>query len=124
MNVRHVLYVAALVVGCLWAGTVWSAPAKATPAKAYVVGAHDSGWWALAHAHRVSMQQLLAANHATPATPLRAGQTIQMPVAPANAKVQPPAASAKHAAVAKAAPSKSAPAKPAAKAGAGAKATK
>ena len=97
MNVRPVLYVAVLVTAGLWAGTVWSAPAKAAPTHPYVVHAGDGGWWAIAHAHGVPMDRLLAANHATLASPVKVGQTLQMPGAarPAKAAAAPAPAIAK-----------------------------
>jgi LysM repeat protein len=78
MKARHVAYVAALIVACLWGSTAWSAP-RMPASHAYVVHAGDGGWWRIAVAHGVTMQQLLTANHATTATPVRAGQTIQLP---------------------------------------------
>jgi len=88
MNVRVVLYVGVLVALCLCAGSVWSAPAKAAPTTyGYVVRAGDGGWWAIAHAHGVPMDRLLAVNHATAATPVRVGQAVKIPGArPSPAK--------------------------------------
>jgi LysM repeat protein len=56
-----------------------AAAAKPAPAHAYVVRAGDGGWFQIAHAHGVTMQQLLAANHATATTRVMAGQKINVP---------------------------------------------
>ena len=100
MNASHVATVAVLVAAGLWAPVAWSAPHKATATHAYVVKAGDGGWWAIAHAHGMTMEQVLAANHANAGTPVRAGQTIQLPAAPRDP--------AKHAKTTAAAPKKAA----------------
>lgn len=85
MNVRQVAYVGILVAAGLYAPVAWSAPrATATTHKppsthAYVVKAGDGGWWAIAKAHGVTMEQLLAANHANAGAPVKVGQTIALP---------------------------------------------
>jgi LysM repeat protein len=83
MHVRHVATVALVVSLGLASGLAWaaSAPHARTtgPAKTYVVHAGDGGWWRVAQAHGVSLPQLLAANHATSATPLRVGQSVNLP---------------------------------------------
>jgi LysM repeat protein len=78
MNVRHlaaIAVVSSLVVG---SGVAWAAPHK-PQAHTYVIKAGDSGWWKVAQTHNVTLPQLLAANHATTATPLRVGQTVKLP---------------------------------------------
>jgi LysM repeat protein len=80
MKLRHLAYIALVVTMAVWADSAWSAPPPRKAAThAYVVRAGDGGWWRIAHAHGVPMAQLLAANHATTATPVRTGQTIQLP---------------------------------------------
>ena len=85
----------ACVTGSAWAKT---APTKAAPARSYVVRSGDGGWFQLAKSHRTTMQHLLAANHATAASPVKTGQRIQLPAdarayhgrAPATAKAAAP----------------------------------
>jgi LysM repeat protein len=63
--------------------TVARAPAHTAPlTHAYVVKAGDGGWFHLAQTHGITLPQLLTANHAKAETPVRVGQTIQMPAAP------------------------------------------
>jgi LysM repeat protein len=83
--------VGALVVAVAGAaeGAAWSAPrlhkrvaaahASRAPARGTVVVHAGEGWYQIAKAHGVTMQQLLAANHATPATKLDAGQVLRLP---------------------------------------------
>jgi len=81
MNVRHNACVAfVLCIGLVYglAGQASAAPRKATP-HTYVVRAADGGWWRIAQTHGVTLSQLLAANHATTATPIRVGQTVTLP---------------------------------------------
>jgi len=95
MKVRYLAYIAILVTAAVWADTAWSAPTAkpaTPPTHAYVVRQGDGGWWKLAHGQGVTLAQLLAANHATTATPLRVGQTIRMP-----APIRDAAKHAKHA---------------------------
>lgn len=105
MKIRYLAYIAVVVTMAIWAGTAWSAPRKPTT-HAYIVRTGDGGWWKVARAHGVTLQQLLAANHATAATPLKVGQTVQMPATaheagkaakPAPKKPATPAAPASHA---------------------------
>jgi LysM repeat protein len=81
MNIRHLATIAVASSLVLGSGLAWSAPHKAqTPAaRTYVVKAGDGGWFKVAQAHHVSLPQLLAANKATTATPLRVGQTLKLP---------------------------------------------
>jgi hypothetical protein len=65
--------------------------AKKAPARSYVVKNGDGGWFQLAHAHHTTMAHLLAANHASAGTPVKAGQAIKLP---GDAK-DPPKAKAK-----------------------------
>jgi LysM domain len=53
--------------------------ARPTPTHAYVVKAGDGGWFQIAHAQGVTMQQLLQANHATTTTRVNAGQKLNVP---------------------------------------------
>ncbi len=81
MNVRQNACVALFVcIGLVHglAGPAFAAPRKAT-AHTYVVRTGDGGWWRVAQAHGVTVSQLLAANHATTATPIRVGQTVTLP---------------------------------------------
>ncbi|MGD0524434.1 MAG: LysM domain-containing protein [Polyangiaceae bacterium] len=89
-RVAHIIAVTAVVTASvLVAGTASAAqtpPAKTAPAKSaaahsYVVKSGDGGWSQLAKAHGTTMPRLLAANHATAATPVKAGQRIQLPAA-------------------------------------------
>jgi len=73
--------------------TVAAAAAKPAHTHPYVVRAGDGGWFQIAHSQGVPMQQLLAANHATPGTRVLAGQKINVPGA-AKAKAK---GTAKHA---------------------------
>jgi hypothetical protein len=100
MKVRYLAYIAVLVTAAIWAQTAWSAtpprngaagPTPATPTRAYVVRPGDSGWWKLAHAQGLQLQQVLAVNHATAATPLRVGQTIRLPIVHDTSKHAKPA---------------------------------
>lgn len=81
MKLRHTVCVAFVV--CLGFVPGLASPASAAPRKAtahtYVVRAGDGGWWRVAQAHGVTLSRLLAANHATAATPLRVGQTVTLP---------------------------------------------
>jgi LysM repeat protein len=79
MNVRHLAAIAVVSSLVVVSGLAWSAPHRPQVPRSYVVKAGDSGWWKVAHAHNVSLSQLLAANHATTATPLRVGQTVKLP---------------------------------------------
>jgi len=80
MNMRHLATIAIASSLVLGSGLAWSAPHKAqAPARTCVVKAGDGGWFKLAHAHGVSLSQLLAANKATTATPLRVGETVKLP---------------------------------------------
>ncbi len=81
LKLRHDTWVAlVLCIGLVYglAGQASAAPRKAT-AHTYVVRAGDGGWWRLAQTHGVTLSQLLAANHATSATPIRVGQTLTLP---------------------------------------------
>lgn len=93
MKVRYLAYIAVLVTAAIWAQTAWSATpphtTAAAPTRAYVVRPSDSGWWKVAHAQGLTLQQLLAVNHATTATPLRVGQTIRLPAAAHEASKHP-----------------------------------
>jgi hypothetical protein len=100
MKFRHrFILIATVVLGVgAFAGSAWSGVKAATAQHKvgqheYVVRAGDGGWWQIARAHSVTMQQMLAANHATLATPVRAGQTIHLPQGShepaAHAKAQP-----------------------------------
>jgi LysM repeat protein len=107
MNVRPSACVAFFVcLGLAYslAGPAFAAPRKAT-AHTYVVRAGDGGWWRIAQAHGVTLSQLLAANHATAAAPLRVGQTVTLPAqahelktpkAPGKVSVAPKSAVATH----------------------------
>jgi LysM repeat protein len=80
MKIRYLAYVALVVTMAVWADSAWSAPApRKAVTHAYVVRTGDGGWWRIAHTHGIAMAQLLAANHATTTTPVRTGQTIQLP---------------------------------------------
>jgi hypothetical protein len=81
MNMRHLATIAIASSLVLGSGLAWSAPHKAQTAAArtYVVKAGDGGWFKVAHAHGISLSQLLAANKATTASPLRVGQTVKLP---------------------------------------------
>jgi hypothetical protein len=82
--------IGALALACvgLTEHAAWSAPQRATRATVtahgatakgtYVVRAGD-GWFQIAKRHNVSMQSVLAANHATTATKLRVGQVVHLP---------------------------------------------
>jgi LysM repeat protein len=74
-------------------GTAWAktGATRAAPARSVVVKSGD-GWWQIAHAHGTTVPKLLAANHATNATPLKVGEHLRLP---ADAKTPKPA----HAAV-------------------------
>jgi hypothetical protein len=81
-RVAHIVAIAAAVaVSALATGTAWAkdAPTRAAPARSCVVRAGDGGWFQLARAHGTTMQHLLAANHATAATPVKTGQRIHLP---------------------------------------------
>ncbi|HEY3815993.1 MAG TPA: LysM peptidoglycan-binding domain-containing protein [Polyangiaceae bacterium] len=84
-GVTHIVTIAAVVTACAFVSGVASAktaPAtntKAAPARSYVVRAGDGGWFQLAKARGTTMPKLLAANHATAATPLKTGQHIRLP---------------------------------------------
>lgn len=93
MNIRHLATIAIASSLVLGSGLAWSAPhkAQAPAARTYVVKAGDGGWFKVAQEHHVSLSQLLAANKATTATPLRVGQTLKLP---AQAKDAPGAAKA------------------------------
>jgi LysM repeat protein len=86
-----------VAVGAALGGGVASASqvasSKAPSARTYVVRAGDGGWLQIAKAHGVTMPHLLAANHATPATRVVAGEKIALPPAPkskAKSAVRPP----------------------------------
>jgi hypothetical protein len=81
MNVRHLASLACAIALSLATGTASSASAVSHKAvgRPYVVRPGDGGWWKVAQAHGVTLPQLLAANHATAATPLRVGQTVMLP---------------------------------------------
>jgi LysM repeat protein len=86
----------------------WSAPPRSTRAPpsstraaaprvaakgTYVVRAGD-GWFQIAKMHNVTMQKVLAANHATTATKLRVGQVVHVPPSsaqPSGARAKPAA---------------------------------
>lgn len=99
-RIAHIVAISSIVgaLACV-TGTAWAktAPTKAAPARSYVVRSGDGGWSQLAKAHHTTMRHLLAANHATAATPLKAGQRIQLPAdaraehgrAPATAHLTP-----------------------------------
>jgi LysM repeat protein len=111
MNVRHSACVALFVgIGLVpaLAGPAFAAPRKTT-AHAYVVRAGDRGWWRVAQAHGVTLSALLAANHATSATPIRVGQTVLLP-AQAHDPPKTPRASGKASSSAKSAAHPAAPA--------------
>ncbi len=105
-RVAHIIAVTA--VSMLVAGTAFAAqtpsaktaPAKAAPARSYTVKSGDGGWSQLAKAHGTSMPRLLAANHATAGTPVKAGQRIQLPAgsrdAHSHAAATHPTPTAKH----------------------------
>ena len=81
LKLRHDTCVAlVLCIGLFYglAGQASAAPRKAT-AHTYVVRAGDGGWWRIAQTHGVTLSQLLAANHATTAAPIRVGQTVTLP---------------------------------------------
>ena len=81
-RLAHIVVVAMVVTAgmCLTENaSAKAAAAKAAAARSYVVRPGDGGWFQLARAHGTSMQQLLAANHATAATPLKTGQRIHLP---------------------------------------------
>jgi LysM repeat protein len=82
-RLAHIVAIAAVVVASAFVAETASAKAaptaKTAPARSCVVRAGDGGWSQLAKAHGTSMQHLLAANHATAATPLKAGQHIRLP---------------------------------------------
>jgi LysM repeat protein len=93
--VTHTLATLAIAAGLAVAGPAWSDPPRAsataapapTPkstARTYMVRSGDGGWSQIAKSHGVTMKQLLAANHATTATPVRAGQTIHLPASAAK----------------------------------------
>lgn len=93
MERRPIAHIAVLVAalctcGLLLEGTAWSktAPAKAPLARSCVVKSGDGGWFQVAHAHGTTMQHLLAANHASAGTPVKAGQRIQLPADAKDAK--------------------------------------
>ena len=80
MKIRYLAYIAVVVTMAIWSGSAWSAATpRKPPTHAYVVRPGDGGWWRIAHTHGVPMAQLLAVNHATVATPVKAGQTVQLP---------------------------------------------
>jgi LysM repeat protein len=58
---------------------------KTAPARTYVVRTGDN-WWQIAHSHGTTLPHLLAANHATMATPVNVGAKIKLP---ADAKADP-----------------------------------
>ncbi len=98
MNMRHLATIALASSLVLGSGLAWSAPHKAqAPARSYVVRAGDGGWFKVAHAHGVSLSQLLAANKATTATPLRVGETLKLPPQAKEAASTAKAAKATHA---------------------------
>jgi LysM repeat protein len=72
-----------------------AATVKAAPARTYLAKPGD-GWWQIAHDHGTTVPHLLAANHATAATPVNAGAHIKLP---ADAKVTAKPAKATHAKV-------------------------
>jgi LysM repeat protein len=105
-SIAHIAAAVAVVAACagLAEGTAWSrsaAPgaAKAAPtAHTYVARAGD-GWYQIAHAHGTTLPHLLAANHATAATPVNVGQKIKLPAdAKADSKAAHPAQTQTHAA--------------------------
>jgi len=51
---------------------------RAAPARSYLVKPGD-GWWQIAHDHGTTVPHLLAANHATAATPLNPGAHVKLP---------------------------------------------
>jgi LysM repeat protein len=86
-SIAHIATVVAVIAACagLAEGTASArtaspaaAPAKAPPAHTYVVKAGD-GWFQIAQAHHTTLPHLLAANKATAATPVNAGQKIKLP---------------------------------------------
>jgi|SRR5271170_125330 len=82
-RIAHIVALATVVTAFAFASETASAktaPTKAAPARSYVVRGGDGGWFQLAKTHGTTMQHLLAANHATAATPLRTGQHIHLPV--------------------------------------------
>jgi LysM repeat protein len=95
-SIAHIAAAVAVIAACagLTEGTAWSrtapapATAKAPPARTYVAHPGDS-WWQIAHAHGTTVPHLLAANHATTASPVNVGQRIKLP---ADARVDPKAA--------------------------------
>jgi LysM repeat protein len=87
-RVAHIIAITAVVAASmLVAGTASAAqtppaktaPAKTAPARSYTVKSGDGGWSQLAKAHGTTMPRLLATNHASAGTPVKAGQRIQLP---------------------------------------------
>jgi LysM repeat protein len=87
-SIAHIATVAAVIAACVGlaegsasarTASLAAAPAKAPPARAYVVKTGDGGWFQIAQAHHTTLQHLLAANKATAATPVDAGQKIKLP---------------------------------------------
>lgn len=104
-RVAHIIAIAAVVAASvLVAGAASAAqtapaktsPAKSAPAHSYVVKSGDGGWSQLAKAHATTMPRLLAANHATVGTPVKAGQRIQLPAATRSPTAHPTPTAAKH----------------------------
>jgi LysM repeat protein len=96
-GIAHIVVLAAVVTACTFVTESASAKAapttKAAPSRSYVVRSGDSGWFQVAKTHGTTMQHLLAANHATAATPLKTGQHIQLP---SDAKNDHPRTAATH----------------------------
>jgi hypothetical protein len=72
-----------LTIGAAWAK---GAVAKAAPPHTMVVRSGDGGWWQIAHTHGTTLPRLLAANHATAATPVKVGDRIRLPADTKGAK--------------------------------------
>jgi LysM repeat protein len=101
-SIAHIATAVAVIAACagIAEGTAWSrnasapGPAKTAPARSCVVHAGE-GWWQIAQEHGTTLPHLLAANHATAATPVNAGQKIKLPAdAHADTKVAHPAPTA------------------------------